>query len=249
MLISELPLGGLLKLGKHEFFDNLLWIKVSNQNDFCLYNALRAMCFDESEPHANSREHRSGGSNFYPHSIVHQWLNTRLQEGWYSPSHPADQSTYYHNVPGFLSMFSDTEYDLLKPRKFVVKTPQGSIRKNGETVEMEALVALPSVSELSGTPHCAEGEQFEYFRQPRHGWFTTATRTGIGPGCIKAMQVGNFTIKSSPPNRLLEMHPVIRVKNVEVESDNVAGIGCYSLAFPNPFSANETEFLSLIRAR
>lgn len=261
MLISDMRLGGALCLGRHRPYEygslqapvDLLWIKVSRQNEFMLSTRLRCMCFDEPEPAARSREHRASGSNFYPYSIVHQWLNARRETGWYVPSHQNDASTYYRSASGFLSSFTDDEYNLLLPRRFIVKTPQGSIRRHGETVEMEALVALPSAIEVTGIAmdrgYELEGDHFEYL-QNAGLWANSMTRSAVGPGCIVEAFMGSRTTSRRPPSRCLDVRPIIRLKDSPIDPECKGHMDYFVISQPNPYdSVDEMEFLSLLRAR
>lgn len=261
MLISDMRLGGALCLGRHRPYEygslqapiDLFWIKVSRQNEFMLSTRLRCMCFDEPEPAARSREHRASGSNFYPHSIVHQWLNARQETGWYVPSHQNDASTYYRSASGFLSSFTDDEYNLLLPRRFIVKTPQGSIRRHGETVEMEALVALPSAIEVTGiamdSGYELEGNHFEYLKDTSL-WANSMTRSAVGPGCIVEAYMSGRTTSRKPPSRCLDTRPIIQLKDSPIDPECKGNMDYFVISQPNPYdSIDEMEFLSLLRAR
>lgn len=258
MNVNLMSLGSELKFGKL-CGNELRWIKVSDNNDFCLGFGLSSVCFDMPEPDARSREHRAHGSNYYPHSNIDQWLNSTASSAWFSKAHDNDACPELSPFPeyGFLSQFSADELAILQPRKFTVKVPQGSIRWHGEFVEMERLVALPSVSELLGGTGVSgdfqeEGERFDYAKSPSF-IFDSVTRTAVGPGNIRFVRHSRQTSHSYPPNRVfLDITPVVRVDgdvSVDVDTDSVRIRNRYILTPKNPFEqCHESEFMSLLTA-
>lgn len=177
MQISDIPVGGLLYFGSHSVQGRppteILWVKLSEQNDFCTAHVIDRVQYDASEhshPNASKALH---GNNCYWESNIDQYLNS-ASDRWYSPRHSHDYppavSTRAEPIsmverPGFLHHFTPHELDLLEDRQIACKVPYGrkkEFKKDYEVISRK--VALPSFSEFFHTEKPAEGEMFQFAR-------------------------------------------------------------------------------------
>lgn len=121
MVISELPVGSVVRLGRYALGhkpDDMIdidWIKVSKENDFISQKVLLSMQFDAREGWTENRN--------YELSNIRQFMNSE-QHHWYHPTHPDDYppgrimldsyiTIRIDRYPGLLSHFSDEEIRLL----------------------------------------------------------------------------------------------------------------------------------------
>ena len=149
MTVGELPVGCKIQMGVNVFSqddEDIIWVKVNDLGDFMAELPVTSVHFDSTEIDNTSRERRSGGNNYYPHSNVSQWLNS-ANENWFNPSHRFDAIRRYPKR-GFLDCFSDKERAHMIPREIVCAVPLGSIKEFGRSVTMTQLVSLPSAYEL-----------------------------------------------------------------------------------------------------
>lgn len=187
MTVAELPLGSHVVLGEyvHRTFhghqsNQLRWTKVSNRNDFMAVNPLNGMyIFDWTEPLNPIESRRNNGNNFYPHSNIHQWLNSfsDANSGWFVPAHEYDTNvrrvdTRFFADEGFLSGFAPEEYELMETVKISGPVPYGSRQQHGKVYDVGCKVYLPSDVELTGrkwfnSDECDE-QPFELFQQTSH---------------------------------------------------------------------------------
>lgn len=168
MKVQDLPVGAQVSLG--EYFDatngdvsELVWVKASMQNHFITAQSIGRLQGDYREHESLSRDHRRHGNNYYPHSNLHQWLNS-TQKDWFEPAHPADTvGTFVRKQPGFLSYFAPGELNCIQPMHIGGDTPPGSIKRHGKTYELDCLVTIPTLNQILGHHHNLEGEHFELF--------------------------------------------------------------------------------------
>ncbi len=123
------------------------------------------MCFDSAEPDNPMDCRKTSGSNDYPTSNLHQWLNAE-RSGWYKPQTECDrppemsmQPNYGFELPtepmkddtqnGFLSGFSKTFIRALKEVDVpcAVTEAEGKVRVTTEKMK----VFIPSMDELGFT--------------------------------------------------------------------------------------------------
>lgn len=188
--VKELPLGSFVEFGavytSPGGLTELLWQKVSNNNDFMLYSNLAGRyCFDCPEPNNRNEARQNHGSNFYPHSNILQYLNA-TDSYWFSPKSESDAILpAYFNRDGFLHHFTQMELDAMIPVKVKGTVPIGSRSEFGKTYEVTCKVHLPSDVEICGNKifefHEDLGErQFDLFAagvRPRFGYTSVLTRT------------------------------------------------------------------------
>lgn len=122
MVINELPVGSIVRLGRYalghrpdEMID-IDWIKVSRQNDFIAQKVLLGMQYDALE---NWNENTD-----YSYSNIRQFMNSD-QHSWFHPTHPHDVCSSYITLDnwvsinisrysGLLSFFYDEELKLIE---------------------------------------------------------------------------------------------------------------------------------------
>lgn len=257
MTINDLTIGSKLIFGRfrqrtpfqQDLPRTLQWIKLSRHNDFVSEYSIGFLMFDPSEPNARSREHRNGGNNFYPVSVIDQYLNARDVQDWFSPRHEFDCcSPGLYPDHGFLSLFTDDEYNMLIPRAISIQTPQGSIRQYGEVYTTERRVALPSVAELTAIPSMRGRYPVEGSPFPAISSSVTRclTRTASGPGSVCEYNFIQNCVTAHAANRNASIRPIIRLTDADVEECTP---GYWTLCPPNPYEHDDkTEFLSLLNA-
>jgi hypothetical protein len=249
MLVKDLPVGEHLIFGRH--IQNIYgcpsadiqWIKTSADCDFIAAHGVRGYAFDMPEPNAPSREHRSGGCNFYPCSHIDQWLNSG-DKNWFKPASDTDTPHSPGDAPGFLSQFTEYELSCMLPRSFTVRTPPGSIRKYGPTHVMERKVALPSRSELgmaSNPDEEIEGKPFELFKNPSLiAIQAIVTRTAVGPGTVICVNPKGNRSYTYSPSSLHVYYPIIRITPETEVYQCEAGLSSVSLYIPErPYPSYE----------
>ena len=120
--------------------------------------AVRALDGTEVSPKPEPLYEQSGvfGSNLYPLSNLHQWLNS-CKRDWYQPAHARDNppsAAYlrygeypYDQKPGFLCRFSEAFLGHLAVTQIpvIVRTARGT----GRLATVDAAVFLPSRTEMN----------------------------------------------------------------------------------------------------
>ena len=186
MVISELPVGSVVRLGRYTLGhrpDELIdidWIKVSKSNEFIAQKVLLGMPFDARE---------GWNANYsYRLSNIRQFMNSE-QQNWYNPTHPNDSAPGYvtfdsymvsnlNRYCGLLYHFSDEEINLLNPM-------------DGDRIR------LPKLSEIMA--------QFPYFK--RYGKRAHAVRTygELDRNDYREGTYHRYYILGDGENELLEM--------------------------------------------
>lgn len=233
MLIKDAPIGTRIYFGAYRDED-LIWRKVSDQNDFLSESAVARRRFDYEEPDNTNRARRSGGNNFFPHSNILQWLNSRV-ERWYQPAHSADVCWVPFGDHGFLNDFTNEEFNALMDREITVGVPLGSRKEFGKTVSMTTKVCLPAAIEVFGRcedDNCnVEGSKLDEIENfIRDGQWIRAmlTRTGIHDSCRVMAAVGcNSTLIRA--NEQWDIRPMIRLNGDLEISDEGHGNSCKHL--------------------
>lgn len=140
MVISELPVGAIVRLGRYslahrsdDMFD-IDWIKVSRQNDFISQKVLLGMLYDATE---------HGWRQNYDYSLsnIRQFINSENTK-WFHPTHPNDVEQHWvmfknyvradiSRYNGLLYHFTDSEVALIE-------------EQNGDKLR------LPTVNDVEG---------------------------------------------------------------------------------------------------
>lgn len=122
MVISELPVGSVVRLGRYALGhrpDDMIdidWIKVSKNNDFISQKVLLGIQFDAIECCNENYD--------YSLSNIRQFMNSE-NHSWYHPTHPNDRGPEYvmldsyvtihaGRYSGLLSHFQDSEISVLE---------------------------------------------------------------------------------------------------------------------------------------
>lgn len=146
MVINELPVGSIVRLGRYALghrpadMIDIDWIKVSKNNDFISQKVLLGIQFDAMEGWCENRD--------YSQSNIRQFMNSE-HHSWYHPTHPNDCGPSYlllenyvtintGRYSGLLSHFTDEEIGMI----------------SGESGDY---LRLPTVSEVMGS--------FPYFKR------------------------------------------------------------------------------------
>lgn len=163
-LLSSLPIGTLVKFGKHQVNDespqSIAWRVVDKNHSGYPSGSVTLMAkelvdlraFDADEPALT--ETRQGNKNYHL-SNIHQWLNSEKSAGvWFSPTHTNDTSpnseridakTEYENRPGFLYHFDLAEREAILPT-----TIKSQVNATTDTT-ITTKVFIPSLRELGLT--------------------------------------------------------------------------------------------------
>ena len=177
MTISDIPVGGLLVFGAYSVQGRvppaeLLWVKLSQQNDFCTAHVIDMVQFDDREPSCTTNKHRAAsGNSCYWESNVDQWLNS-AEENWFHPTTPFDAAPTLLTATtglamsdraGFLKDFQPHELEIMQERQIVCKVPFGRKKDfDADRVTISRKVALPSSAEFLGFEPGMEGPVFEF---------------------------------------------------------------------------------------
>ena len=179
-LLSNLPLGAKIKVGKHQINTEvalpIIWMIVDKNHNGYPANSVTLMtekiidlrAYDAQESSWASTESSTYGYIDYKVSNINQWLNSAGAAGdWFTQQHDYDRSptsnytkgnTYYDTRPGFLYNFTESERDVLLPTT-LVNQHGGNISQT-----LVAKVFLPSLWETIGTHGTTDGSsQFAYF--------------------------------------------------------------------------------------
>lgn len=214
MKLKDAPIGTRLVFGTMRDGD-IIWRKVSENQDFFSETECGRKAFDTAEYRSNSRARRNHGNNFFPQSNIMQWLNSK-GENWFHITHPDDNEPTYSCEMGFLSSFSEAELSAIVNRDISIAVPLGSRKEFGKEYSMSCAVCLPSASEagfrLDEGQDDIEGDYLPEITVLRRdaSYISMMTRTWTtDAGHILAYDQWEFI--RSRANRLLGVHPMIRL--------------------------------------
>ena len=184
--LSNLAVGSKVKFGKYqvntEEAQSIIWTIVAKNHvstpaypsdSVTLHAAgiLDLRCCDAKEPNNTAFGRRDYGNNRYVVSNLKQWLNSRAAaNAWYSSQHSYDQSpnssvyvnygTQYASKAGFLSLFSDDEYNAILDTSILTAKPT---EDGGGSETIVTKVFLPSKIEVgvSQENNICEGASWE----------------------------------------------------------------------------------------
>lgn len=194
MKIKDMPIGSMVS---NEYFnkdrrfcDDIIsrniWIKLNDECDFIFADSsshFSKVVYDAPEDSRDSDDRRAAiGWSYYPYSNIDGWLNNRGDK-IILPSCPGDTIDDCYDINptmnsvGFLDRFTDEQIEHLVPRELSVRVPTGYRDEFGETVTIQRLVALPSLSEL-GCFHPIFKDEGEYLGDQLPG-VQFATRSSV----------------------------------------------------------------------
>ena len=173
--LSTLALGSKIKLGRHsingEVAQDITWIVVAqshsgsssvpyptNSTTLLAEKIIDLRCFDAAEPNSTNTNIKSYGYGAYHLSNIQQWLNSDAEAGqWYVARHSADQppnetyssmGTHYANRPGFLSLFTVDEKDVILDTRVKSRYRELSGPYTNMSQYVTAKLFLPSLTEV-----------------------------------------------------------------------------------------------------
>ena len=170
--MNNYEVGNIITLGKrHDNSDPIEWIvaHVTEEGYGILItkDKYADMMFDNREPD-NPIEYRAKyGNNRWSVSNIRQWLNSDKPAGeWYDPMYAYDEAPDYASQNGFLFNFTESEKQIIIPKKNIQVVP--SEDNDGPADTTVDSVWLPSYTEYFGSVNIGtnikEGEQFEWFK-------------------------------------------------------------------------------------
>ena len=179
-MLSNLPIGAKIKLGKHqvntETAQPIIWLIADKNHAGCPANSITLITekiidvrfYDAKETNWSGVATTDKGYFDYKLSNINQWLNSDGEAGkWYTAQHDYDNPpsiTYglygneYASRPGFLYNFTASERLLLLP------TTITNQRASNVATTFVTKVYLPSAWEILGTHAYSDGSsKFAYF--------------------------------------------------------------------------------------
>lgn len=179
-LLSNLPIGAKIKLGKHQINKEtalpIIWVVAdknhsgypSNSVTLITEKVIDMRAYDAQEWNSNNELFVSYGNIDYALSNINQWLNSESgASAWYTKQHTDDNApnnsstiygTEYYDRPGFLYNFTVAERQSLLP------TTLANQRNLATLGSLVAKVFLPSAWETIGTFSVSDGStKLKYF--------------------------------------------------------------------------------------
>lgn len=149
--LSNLPLGALVKFGKHivntEAAQSIIWRVVDKNHSGYPTDSVTLITdkiIDMRE--CDAKESSSTLYGHYAYSNINQWLNSNgTANNWYVAAHSKDVAPSYASLPGFLYNFTENERNAILPTTLTTQYDK-DISKS-----IVAKVFLPSMWELLGT--------------------------------------------------------------------------------------------------
>lgn len=178
--LSNLPIGALVKFGKHqvgsETAQPIIWLVVDKNHSGYPSNSVTLIAqkiidirpYDAIEAPRNDNDYTKGSVN-YGESNINMWLNSSAGAGaWYAAVNKYDRpptnanivyDTGYADKPGFLYNFTTDERTALLPTTLTVQVSQEV------STSVTSKVFIPSLWETIGTHKYNDGStRFEYFK-------------------------------------------------------------------------------------
>ena len=279
--LSNLAVGSKVKFGKYqvntEEAQPIIWTIVAKNhvstpaypsNSVTLHAAkiIDLRCFDAKEPNNTAFGRRDYGNNRYAVSNLKQWLNSRAAaNAWYSSQHSYDHSpnssvyvnngTQYASKAGFLSLFSDDEYNAILDTSILTAKPT---EDGGGSETIVTKVFLPSKTEVGcGQENfISEGVAWKYYESDssRMGYLTTQcfdnTASSSKPDSkdeawlwwlrsadysmtsnIRTIDTDGGAITKNAYNGSVGVRPALNLSSSLLVSDTTDSDGCYTVMF------------------
>lgn len=279
--LSNLAVGSKVKFGKYqvntEEAQPIIWTIVAKNhvstpaypsNSVTLHAAkiIDLRCFDAKEPNNTAFGRRDYGNNRYAVSNLKQWLNSRAAaNAWYSSQHSYDHSpnssvyvnngTQYASKAGFLSLFSDDEYNAILDTSILTAKPT---EDGGGSETIVTKVFLPSKTEVGcGQENfISEGAAWKYYESDssRMGYLTTQcfgnTASSSKPDSkdeawlwwlrsadysmtsnIRTIDTDGGAITKNAYNGSVGVRPALNLSSSLLVSDTSDSDGCYTVVF------------------
>lgn len=279
--LSNLAVGSKVKFGKYqvntEEAQPIIWTIVAKNhvstpaypsNSVTLHAAeiIDLRCFDAKEPNNTAFGRRDYGNNRYAVANIKQWLNSRAAaNSWYSSQHSYDHSpnssvyvnngTQYASKAGFLSLFSDDEYNAILDTSILTAKPT---EDGGGSETIVTKVFLPSKTEVGcGQENfISEGAAWKYYESDssRMGYLTTQcfgnTASSSKPDSkdeawlwwlrsadysmtsnIRTIDTDGGAITKNAYNGSVGVRPALNLSSSLLVSDTTDSDGCYTVMF------------------
>lgn len=279
--LSNLAVGSKVKFGKYQVktaeAQPIIWTIVAKNhvstpaypsNSATLHAAkiIDLRCFDAKEPNNTAFGRRDYGNNRYAVSNLNQWLNSRAAaNAWYSSQHSYDHSpnssvyvnngTQYASKAGFLSLFSDDEYNAILDTSILTAKPT---EDGGGSETIVTKVFLPSKTEVGcGQENfISEGVAWKYYESDssRMGYLTTQcfdnTASSSKPDSkdeawlwwlrsadysmtsnIRTIDTDGGAITKNAYNGSVGVRPALNLSSSLLVSDTTDSDGCYTVVF------------------
>ena len=174
-LLANLPMGSLIKFGKHQVSSetpkDIIWLVADKNHSGYPINSVTLVTAKIIDLRAfdsiGKGEETSSKDVNYFYSNINQWLNSNASAGnWWVSQYSKDtaptssttrEGTEYADRPGFLYNFTSAEQNALLPTAITVEV--------GGTYSLTPRVFLPSTWEMTGTGATEDGStQFSYFK-------------------------------------------------------------------------------------
>lgn len=288
--LSNLAVGSKVKFGKYqvntEEAQSIIWTIVAKNhvstpaypsNSVTLHAAeiLDLRCFDAKEPNNTAFGRRDYGNNRYVVSNLKQWLNSRAAaNAWYSSQHSYDQSpnssvyvnfgTQYAAKAGFLSLFSDDEYNAILDTSILTAKPT---EDGGGSETIVTKVFLPSKIEVgvSQENNISEGASWGYYtsnslrkghlaaqcfdntssslkpdsKDEAWSWWLRSPEYSMTSNVRTVLDTGQVSTKNSY-NGSVGVRPALNLSSSLLVSDTADSDGCYTVMFVNPLTPPAT---------
>ena len=167
MKFRDFPIGTMFLIGR-EYQDrgSIDWVKCQDNTVF----TTRYTTLDGQHTAAPSRNKNAFGTNFYPQTRIHQFLNSSGRDWYKSPFGADDEARIVDgNNNGFLSWFTEDELGIFDRFDIECEVPAGYKRQKNLPTKLNVLFAVPSVEEVK-----------RYYIGPKapeeFAYFSTATR-------------------------------------------------------------------------
>lgn len=288
--LSNLAVGSKVKFGKYqvntEEAQSIIWTIVAKNHvstpaypsdSVTLHAAgiLDLRCFDAKEPNNTAFGRRDYGNNRYVVSNLKQWLNSRAAaNAWYSSQHSYDQSpnssvyvnfgTQYAAKAGFLSLFSDDEYNAILDTSILTAKPT---EDGGGSETIVTKVFLPSKIEVgvSQENNISEGASWGYYtsnslrkghlaaqcfdntssslkpdsKDEAWSWWLRSPEYSMTSNVRTVLDTGQVSTKNSY-NGSVGVRPALNLSSSLLVSDTADSDGCYTVVFANPLTPPAT---------
>ena len=288
--LSNLAVGSKVKFGKYqvntEEAQSIIWTIVAKNHvstpaypsdSVTLHAAgiLDLRCFDAKEPNNTAFGRRDYGNNRYVVSNLKQWLNSRAAaNAWYSSQHSYDQSpnssvyvnygTQYASKAGFLSLFSDDEYNAILDTSILTAKPT---EDGGGSETIVTKVFLPSKIEVgvSQENNISEGASWGYYtsnslrkghlaaqcfdntssslkpdsKDEAWSWWLRSPEYSMTSNVRTVLDTGQVSTKNSY-NGSVGVRPALNLSSSLLVSDTADSDGCYTVVFANPLTPPAT---------
>ena len=247
--LSNLPVGALIKFGKHQISTEtalpIIWVVADKNHSGYPSNSvtLVAQNIIDSKPFDARESTYVNGNPDYALSNINQWLNSSASAGnWYSATHSQDAPPAYQTSSGFLYNFTESE------RIAILPTALTLVNSALESKTMTSNVFLLSEWEILGSGSVEDGSsRLEYFKSNAvtasmteqaytysyekpsaiTSKWTYATRSSQGES-IKSIRAAGTSVTSYPYDTSYGLRPAVNLSASTKISTNADNTGCYT---------------------